>query len=349
MTTQDGMDGGYGPLDIEAVDWVVRLTVGRLSDADREAFESWRASSADHERAFAAASDLCGHVRRVAIAIDDDGLARAAQTVSEPAPDNVLPFLVPSRPQAQPQTQTRPQRGLSRRAFIGGGGAIAASLAGGMMMLDPPLGLWPSLAELMADERTGTGERRSFSPLAGVDVELNSRSSVSRTASGLDLIGGEAFVSVARRGDPFRVTAGGGTVEAAQAAFNVQAYDGALCVTCVAGSVAVTHGGRGETLRAGREILFAADGQVRQASADAAVRLAWRRGLLVLRRTPVAEAIPQINRYFPGRIVLTDSAKRSVPVTGVFHVDQIDLAVVQLERLLGVSARRLPGGVVLLG
>jgi transmembrane sensor len=339
MTSEEGIERAYDPLDIEAVDWVVRLTVGRLSESDREAFDRWRAASADHERAFAAASDVCGHVRRVAIEIDADDAERLATDH-----DNVLPFIRPPNSDAP----ASPRPALSRRAFLGGG-AVAASLAGGLMMVNPPLGLWPSLAELMADERTATGERRSFSPIAGVDVELNSRSSASRTSGGLDLIGGEAFISVAGIASPFRVTAGGGSVTAERATFNVQSYDGELCVTCVTGSVGVTHGARHDTLAAGREIRFAADGAMHEGSADTLVRLAWRRGLLILRGTPVSDAIPQINRYFPGRIVLTDSSKGGWPVTGVFHVDQIDLAVVQLERLLGVSARRLPGGVVLLG
>ncbi|MCG2840443.1 DUF4880 domain-containing protein [Sandaracinobacter sp. RS1-74] len=337
-----GQPGGRNPLELEAVDWVVRLTVGQLSDADKQAFERWLGASAAHAHAFAAASDLCGDMRHVALQIapeDVEALAPAPETAS------VLPF----RKSAHPQTR-QPARGFDRRAFLGGGGALAAALAGGLVLTNPPLELWPSLAELMADERTAPGERRSFSPMAGVNVELNSRSSAYRTArgNGLDLVGGEAFVSVDGDGRPFRVTAGGGTVSARQASFNVQSYDGDFCVTCVSGSVAVAHGDRRQTLEAGREVRFTAAGEMRQAEADEMVRLAWRRGLLVLRRTPVSEAIPQINRYFPGRLVLADSSKSDWPVTGVFHIDQIELAVVQLQRLLDVGARRLPGGVVVL-
>jgi transmembrane sensor len=202
----------------------------------------------------------------------------------------------------------------------------------------------------MADERTGAGERRAFSPMAGVEVELNSRSSASRTdgGHGLDLIGGEVFVSVSDAGRPFRVKAGGATFTAEQASFNVQAFADDICVTCVQGSLLATRGKHGERLGAGRELVLAPDGEIREGSADA-LRLAWRRGLLILRRTPVAEAIPQINRYFSGRLVLTDRSKSEWPVTGVFHIDQIELAVVQLQQLLNVKATRLPGGVVLLG
>lgn len=339
MTSRDHSES-IDPLDIEAVDWVVRLTVGRLSDSDRDAFEQWRATSADHDRAFAAASDLCGYLRRIPLEVNAVGLAEndAGRTVR----DNVVSLHSPE--------QRERRSGFSRRNFLGGG-AVAASLAGGLIMANPPLGLWPSLAELMAEQRTGAGQRRSFAPMAGVEVELNSRSSASRIngGQGFELISGEAFVTVAHGRPPFQVKAGGGTMGASQAAFNVQSFAGELCVTCLTGSLVVERNESRQTLSAGRELIFADNGGVEEQRADPLTRLAWRRGLLVLRRTPVADAIPQINRYFPGRLVLIDSAKSSWPVTGTFHVDQIELAVVQLERLLDVSARRLPGGVVLLG
>lgn len=339
MTSRDGIESGVAPLDLEALDWVVRLTVGRLSESDREAFETWRATSEDHDRAFEAASALGAYVRRIPLAIGPDSFGDADD--AEAGDDGkVIPF-----------APAAARRSVSRRAFIGGGGAIAASIAGGLMMTNPPLGLWPSLSELMADERTGAGERRQFTPMAGIEVELNSRSSASRIdgGRGLDLVTGEAFIRVAGENTPFRVHAGGGTVLARRAEFNVQALADELCVTCISGSVDIERGARSERLGAGRELRFAANGALSEARADPMVRLAWRRGLLILRGTPVSEAIPQINRYYPGRLVLNDSSKGGVPVTGTFHIEQIGLAVVQLERLLGVSATRYPGGIVLLG
>lgn len=339
MSSRDSILGDIDPLDVEALDWVVRLTVGQLSDSDREAFERWRTTSEDHDRAFAEASALGGYVRRIPLPVGPDGFADTDEPNTDRS-NNVLPFTAPP-----------PTPGMSRRAFIGGGGAIAASITGGLMVANPPLGLWPSLSELMADVRTDAGERRSFSPIAGVDVELNSRSSASRTdgGNGLDLVHGEVFISVNEADGPFRVKAGGGIVTAEHASFNVQSFGGELCVTCSGGSVSVLWEERSETLTAGREFVFGSDGELREREADTFVRLAWRRGLLILRRTPVSEAIPQINRYFPGRLVLTDGLKSSWPVTGVFHIDQIHVAVVQLQRLLNVEATHLPAGVVLLG
>lgn len=317
------MDGDAAPLQVEAIDWAVRLAVGPVSEADGRAFAQWRALSPAHAQAFDTASQFCADLR--------------AALPSQRA-DNVVPL-------------RRPAPALSRRAFLGGGSAIAASLAGGLMVMHPPLGLWPSLAELMADERTGAGERRAFSPIAGVDVEMNSRSSVSTTdgGKGLSLIAGEVYVAVAGAAMPFRVAAGDGTVTAQAASFNVRATDGELCITCVGGTLAVTHTSGPIRIGAGEEVRYADDGRVDRSPADREAALAWRRGLLIFRGTPLSTAISQINRYFPGRLVLTDGTKGSRPVSGVFHVNQIELAVVQIQQLLDVRATHLPGGVVLIG
>ncbi|MAM39739.1 MAG: hypothetical protein CL949_14830 [Erythrobacter sp.] len=339
MTSRGDLESDIDPLDREAVDWVVRLTVGQLAESDRVAFEHWIAASTAHERAFAAASDLCSHMRHLELPTAAETFERTAAQRTADSGGDVVPFGAKPRHPA-----------MSRRSFLGGG-AIAASLAGGLMVVNPPLALWPSLAELMADRRTGAGEQQSFRPVAGVEVELNSRSSSSRTLGGhgLELIAGEAFISVSNAQQPFKVFASTAHLSASQAAFNVQMMAGSLCVTCVEGTVTISRGAYSEPLRSGHEIVFDTYGKVQKAKADEFVRLAWRRGLLVLRGTTVSEAIPQINRYYPGRLVLTDNSKADWPVTGVFHIDQIDLAVVQLERLLEVEARHLPGGVVLLG
>ena len=41
MTAKGDMESTIDPLDREAVDWVVRLTVGQVTESDRFAFERW--------------------------------------------------------------------------------------------------------------------------------------------------------------------------------------------------------------------------------------------------------------------------------------------------------------------
>jgi transmembrane sensor len=69
---------------------------------------------------------------------------------------------------------------------------------------------------------------------------------------------------------------------------------------------------------------------------------------LVFEGTPLSEVVRQVNRYRSGDIVLTNSAIGHRPVNAVLHTGQIDNAVSQIQQLLNLEVRRLPGGVILM-
>lgn len=316
------------PLKLEAFDWASRLAIGPVSDAERRAFDTWHGASPAHAEAYRSVAGFMAELRALDLPLDPPH--------GQTADDRVVPL-------------RRPASGLSRRVFIGGGAVAASAAAASIVAVQSPLGLWPTLAEVMADERTGVGERRSLSPMAGVAVELNSRSSLSWLDHGARLIAGEMFVAVEDRGSPFRVEAGTARIAASGATFNVNDRGSGLCVSCLEGTLSAERDGRQVRLRSGEAITWLADGAMKRTRADPVAATAWRRGLLVFKGTPLASAIGDINRYFPGKLVLRGDALGARPVTGVFHVDQIELAVVQIQQLTGASATRLPGGIVLLG
>ncbi|MCG2841832.1 DUF4880 domain-containing protein [Sandaracinobacter sp. RS1-74] len=319
------MNPDFEPVRFEALDWASRFAIGPVSDADRLEFDDWRAASPAHAEAFEAAAQFIEDLRAADLPRDR---ARFAN-------DNV-------------STADGGEARLNRRAFLGGS-AVAASIAAGVIAAQSPLGLWPTLAELLAEERTGMGERRRLTPMAGVEIEMNARSSLSHLDNGVRLIAGEIFVAVAEQGGPFRVEANGMTSIARSAQFNVNVLDHELCVTCLDGRLSAERAGTNVRLQAGEAVTFLADGTLQQAKADREAVTGWRSGLLMFKGTPLASAIGEINRYYPGRLVLRGSTLNNFPITGVFRVNQIELAVVQVQQLTGVSATRLPGGVVLLG
>ena len=92
-----------------------------------------------------------------------------------------------------------------------------------------------------------------------------------------------------------------------------------------------------------------ANGAVERARIRAGVATAWRDGMLVFENTPLSEVVRQINRYRTGDIVLADAAIGRRPVNAVLHTAQIDNAVSQIQQLLDLKVRRLPGGVILMG
>lgn len=322
MTPRNSLESGVPALKLEAIDWAARLAIGPVTDDERVEFERWRRSSPAHEHAYRAAAEFMGELH-------------ALDIPPQPAAGNIVPL--------------RPGRKaiVSRRAFMGGG-AVAASVMAGAVAAQSPLGLWPSLSELTADERTRAGERRKFSPMAGVDVELNSRSSVSMVDQGVELISGEVFVAV-KRDEPFKIAAAGGMATVIDGHVDVRAYDSELCFACIQGRVTASFDDVIHRLAAGDSVTRHADGSIHRTRADTRIVTAWRGGLLIFEGTPLARAISDINRYYPGRLVLRGGALAARPVTGVFHIDQIELALIQIQNLTNVSATRLPGGVVLLG
>lgn len=296
---------------VEAADWLVRLASGEATQADADELATWRSQSTDHDEAFRKVASIHMLTRAVA---------------QEPAPV------------------------IDRRAVLTGGSVLAAVI-GTFGIVRPPLSLWPSLAELMADHRTGAGERYTFSPVRGVEVELNSRTSVSLIGAGhgIALINGEAFIVAQSTRQPFIVEASGYDIAARSATFNIQSLGERLRVTCTQGMLECTRDGQRERIQAGEQLALAQSGEAIRIKVDPAKATAWRQGLLIFEGTPLADVVEQINLYRPGRIILTDGALGHRSVNGVFHTDRIENTVAQIQQALGLHVRHLPGGVLLLG
>lgn len=263
---------------------------------------------------------------------------------SDPANDQAFRAMATVRPVAK-ALKYAPK--LDRRVVLTGGGTMAA--IGIFMMIRPPLDLWPSLAELMADHRTVAGQRYAFAPVDGVKVEMNSSTSVSLQGNGMgvDLIDGEAFVTVDRAAG-FVIEAKDARASARNAAFNIQILGGDVRISCISGQVTCDRGSNRESLMSRQELTLRSDGTIVRKVAAAAQLAAWRQGLLVFEATPLIEVVEQLNRYRSSPIILANSAMGQRSVSGVFYTDQIDPAITQLQQLLDLHIRSLPGGVVVM-
>ncbi len=133
-------------------------------------------------------------------------------------------------------------------------------LGAGYAIVDPPLGLWPSLAQLRADYRTQTGQQRKIAIADKIALELNTQTSIAVHASDggaehIELIGGEAIVSVADVRKPMIVSVAQGRVIASRAKFNLRYDRDVVCVTCLDGSLQVETAAAA-TLAAGQQISY---------------------------------------------------------------------------------------------
>ncbi|ALS67673.1 FecR family protein [Pandoraea apista] len=316
------------PLRQDAHAWLARLTSGAATQDDAAAFQRWCATSPRHRQAFEEARDQW--------------------RLLQPAVGGLLA----SRPEvAEHHRRTLREPRVGRRAFLGT--ALGAVAATGVALIHPPFDLWTPVGEWRADYRTAVGEQRTVTLADQVRVTMNTRTSVRRLASGgqtvgLDLLGGEAAFDVLSADRAFDVVAGAGRSVADSGRFEVRYLDGNACVTCLRGRVRVEHPGGTRTLLASQQAKYD-DRLVSVATTvDAADVSAWRRGELVFKRAPLADVITEINRYRQGRVVLMSSSEADKTLSARFQLGALDVALVQIQRSFGLSARSLPGGVVVL-
>lgn len=319
----------------EAIAWVQKLTSGEATAADRAALVHWRAQSAEHETAFAAAERIWGKA------------AVAARALGNPD-DDIHAELDALRAQ---------RKSASRRSILlGGAVVVAAGAAYGMAR--PPFGLWPSLAELRADYHTRTGEQQNITFAGDVAISLNTQTSlVVRLADGahdrIELVDGEAsFVLPARAARSFSVLAAGGSAVTNGGRFDVRytpgGGDALVSVTCFDGRVRIEKDVDAADLGPGQRVRYGASGLTQVAAVDPAIASEWQRGIVEFRGTPLSEAVEEINRYRPGRIILMSKALGQQPISGRFRIDQMDKVLAQLEFAFNARVQRLPGGFVLL-
>lgn len=305
----------------QAMDWLRRLTSGEMTRAELDDFNRWRGKSPEHRRALAEANllwDVLGKVAREA------GPRTAA-----------LPLL--GRP-------------VARRALLAGASAMGAAF----LLARPPLHLWPTVTELMAAHRTATGERRQLAIGTGIEVEMNTQTSLTapvvlgQTYS-LELISGQLAVSVQAEADrSVIVAAAGGQVQADRAKFDIRRDGASVCATCEDGELRVVYRSTTVTLGAGQQVTYNDRGLGSSVAADPKVVTAWQRGLLIFHNAPLAEVVEEVNRYRPGHIILLNDALARRKVVAGFRLDQVDEIVNYIGRAFGAKVRSLPGGVVLL-
>ncbi len=207
---------------------------------------------------------------------------------------------------------------------------------------------------LLADYRSGVGQRRDVQLADGSLLILNTDSAVDvRFSAGerkLVLRAGEILVETASRRQaragadsrPFLVETEQGSVQALGTRFTVRRRGDATEVVVLEDAVAVRAAQaprRPVTLRAGQRLSFtAADIGPAQAADDTAA--AWRDGSIVAGDWPLGRLVAELARYRPGRLVC-DPAVAQLRVSGAFPVGDTDKALAVLAASLPVRISRL--------
>ena len=214
--------------------------------------------------------------------------------------------------------------GLSRRQWLVGGGAVAASIAGGAFLAVRP-----------KTYSTRRGEKRVVALADGSVVTMNTATTMAVSYSdGARLIRlgeGEALFDVAKDPKrPFIVSAGGAEVRAVGTSFTVARLARAPVQVLVReGVVDVSRPKRPQDkatrLTANMRAVVAPQvASLEVASVDpvdVGRELAWQEGRIVIERETLGSAAARFARYSDTRIVIDDPALAGEEVTGVFEAN----------------------------
>lgn len=304
----------------QAEQWACKLATGRPTRADAQAFRHWRDAAPLHAAAW---REACQSWRDVGeMARRYEGRQQAGLVVAMP----------------------------ERRWMLRAGMAAGFASLAGVMVVQPPFGLWPSWREWQADYRTGKGEQRTLALQDdGVALTLNTqtRIAVERDAQAprVHVLAGEAAISVSGQrsvvveAGAVRTWLQGGDIE-------LRCLDGdRVRIRCHQGAVQVTLHQQRLTLRPGHQMICSRQSlgvpePWQPALAD------WREGMLVFHDLSLSQAVQEINRYRAGRVVVL-AAPAARRISASFQIGALDDAINQLCIVFDLQQRSV-GDVVFL-
>jgi ferric-dicitrate binding protein FerR (iron transport regulator) len=311
--------------DREAYAWLVHLTSGTATREDGEAFRRWCTADERHAQAFARTRRLWEHLG---------------------------PAIAEHRAGASRSDRVAPRHGLrmNRRRFLTA--AVAASVAA---VLIGRHGLDLIAAADAATLHTAVGEQRQVDVAPGIRVEMNTASDIhlftaGRAVTGMRLRSGEAVIHIdpSRRASFTVQVADATVVSAPGSAFALRCHDEATSVTCLEGQTELTWASTTTRVKPSQQVDVDANGLSAPVAVNPDTALAWRRRVLIYDNQRLADVVADINRYRPGRIVITDRALAERRVHARFTLAQMADVTTLIQDAYGAHATHLPGGWVLL-
>jgi len=241
---------------------------------------------------------------------------------------------------------------LRRGIAVGGGLALAAAIVAAVGIK------LHSQQPRVAQYRTAVGEIRTVPLDDGTTLTLNGATALNvkftHEARELEIAGGEVFVSVGKDpARPFRVHAGGRTIEDIGTAFDVdmkgQDVDVAVGEGMVMISTPETPGTGKVVLGKGQALTYAADRILAAPRTVTAQQVGtWRVGILSYDQMPLEWLVADLNHQFGDSIAVPDPDLAAMPVTLTLRLHDRDTTVGTLEKLLPVHSVPDASGAVVL-
>ena len=248
------------------------------------------------------------------------------------------------------------QMNVSRRhrlARWSSGLAVAACL---LLMVGVFAGWQPMrwLNDLGADYVSAPGQVRTLTLADQSEVTLGADSAIAVNFSGnerhVELRRGVAFFHVTHTGQPFVVDADGGEARVLGTEFEVRLQPGGAQITVLSGRVGVKADKQApqQILTADQQVAYAAGTADTVHRVDSLAQLGWRTGWLTYYKTPLADVVADLKRYYPGQIVLLNAQLGERRISGSFPSQDPQTVINSLQGVLGFEQHNLFGKVIVL-
>ncbi len=313
----------------QAAQWQAQLSSDLATEQHREEFASWLAERPEHAVAWR-------KINAFWVGLDQ---VTAADLGIDLEPIETTQAILPLK-------QLRQQR-LSRyyKPALG----LAASFVLAFGLLSQPLGFY------FADYTTATGQQRLVTLSDGSEITMNTNTALSVNVTGqqrhIQLVAGEAYFKVAPDPQrPFVVKTELGETQALGTAFDVKVNDNGTDVTVLEHAVKITtqSGTVLDRLNAGQHAVYTGDKISPIDPINLQRGMAWRKQRMVFEDRPLAEVAAELERYRPGRIFIRDASIKNLRMTGVFGIEDTDIALRSIELSLPVKVSKLTNKLVVL-
>jgi transmembrane sensor len=315
----------------QALEWL-SLVHNRPTSIDQSRFSQWLQADPAHVEAYAQA--------QVVWELSEVPAARLAEEDADALNALMRSMDAPAR---KPRQLPRWSAGLAMAACL----LLIISMGAGWQPIR-----WAD--DLGADYVSAPGQVRTVVLADQSQVTLDADSAIAVSFSQgerhVQLRRGAAFFQVTYTGEPFIVDAHGGQTQVLGTQFEVRLEDDGAQVTVLSGRVGVkgANDASQRILGMGQRVAYEQSTTSEILAVDPQTQLAWRDGWLNYYRTPLADVIDDLSRYYPGRIVLLNAELGEKRISGSFSSKDPDAVLAALKSVVGFEEYSVMGRVIVL-
>jgi transmembrane sensor len=319
--------------------WFTRLQQADASGDDWLAFERWLATSPAHAAAYDRLEALSSELDELAPEL------RRALAAPEPRPA---------------ERHRRAGMAVTRRRWLAGGGAAVAAGLAGVIVLRPEMrpALFASPAAAATIYEAIPGQTREVQLADGTRIKMNAGSRLSvrfdRDARHVEMAEAEAAFDVAHDPNrPFLIQVGDREVRVVGTEFNLRRRAGKVVLTVRRGLVEVRRAGDAaadpQRVAPGQQLTHVeASGSSLLAAVNPEEAFGWTSGRLICRDQPLSELAAELGRHFGRSIRVADAETGAARFTGVLVLDEEGAVMNRLAAMAAVQVTNSPDGSVTL-